>query len=112
MGVYHFASRTKTRDKIATMFNILIINSSKKDTLESVETKNIYRCIIMLGQCWFNDGPTSTTLVQYYLFQRGDCLQKSESDVCDDCKRQIQTSIHGPRNERIKIFSNGRRPRP
>ena len=36
MGVYHFASRTKTRDKIATMFNILIIYSSKKDTLESV----------------------------------------------------------------------------
>ena len=33
MGVYHFASRTKTRDKIATMFNILIIYSSKKDTL-------------------------------------------------------------------------------
>ena len=32
MGVYHFASRTKTRDKIATMFNILIIYSSKKET--------------------------------------------------------------------------------
>ena len=25
MGVYHFVSRTKTRDKIATMYNILII---------------------------------------------------------------------------------------
>ena len=44
MGVYHFVSRTKTRDKIATMYNILIIYSSKKDTLESVETKNIYKC--------------------------------------------------------------------
>ena len=30
MGVYHFVSRTKTRDKIATMYNILIIYSSKK----------------------------------------------------------------------------------
>ena len=39
MGVYLFVSRTKTRDKIATMYNILIIYSSKKDTLESVETK-------------------------------------------------------------------------
>ena len=48
MGVYHFVSRPKTRDKIATMYNILIIYSSKKDTLESVETKNIYKCIIML----------------------------------------------------------------
>ena len=48
MWVYHFVSRTKTRDKIATMYNILIIYSSKKDTLESVETKNIYKCIIML----------------------------------------------------------------
>ena len=48
MGVYHFVSRTKTRDKIATMYNILIIYSSKKNTLESVETKNIYKCIIML----------------------------------------------------------------
>ena len=48
MEVYHFASRTKTRDKIATMFNILIIYSSKKDTLESVETKNIYRCVYII----------------------------------------------------------------
>ena len=48
MGVYHFVSRTKTRDKIATMYNIQIIYSSKKDTLEGVETKNIYKCIIML----------------------------------------------------------------
>ena len=48
MGVYHFVSRTKTRDKIATMYNILIIYSSKKDTLESVETKNIYKSIIIL----------------------------------------------------------------
>ena len=47
MGVYHFVSRTKTRDKIATMYNTLNIYSSKKDTLESVETKNIYKCIIM-----------------------------------------------------------------
>ena len=30
MGVYHFVSRTKTRDEIATMYNILIIYSSKK----------------------------------------------------------------------------------
>ena len=36
--VYHFVSRTKTRDKIAPMYDILIIYSSKKDTLESVET--------------------------------------------------------------------------
>ena len=36
--VYHFVSRTKTRDKIATTYDILIIYSSKKDTLESVET--------------------------------------------------------------------------
>ena len=50
MGVYLFVSRTKTRDKIATMYDILIIYSSKKDTLESVETKNIYKCIIMLQQ--------------------------------------------------------------
>ena len=41
MGVYDFVSRTKTRDKIATMYSILIIYSSKKDTLESVETKYI-----------------------------------------------------------------------
>ena len=34
----HFVSRTKTRDKIAAMYDILIIYSSKKDTLESVET--------------------------------------------------------------------------
>ena len=47
MGVYHFVSRTKTRVKIATMYNILIIYSSKKD-LESVETKNIYKWIITL----------------------------------------------------------------
>ena len=46
--VYHFVSRTKTRDKIATMYDILNIYSSKKDTLESVETLNIYKCIIML----------------------------------------------------------------
>ena len=39
MGVYHFVSRTKTKDKIATMYNILIIYSSKIDTLESVETQ-------------------------------------------------------------------------
>ena len=37
-SVYHFVSRTKTRDKIATMYDMLIIYSSKKDTLESVET--------------------------------------------------------------------------
>ena len=36
--IYHFVSRTKTRYKIATMYDILIIYSSKKDTLESVET--------------------------------------------------------------------------
>ena len=36
--VYHFVSRTKTRDKIATMYDILIIYSRKIDTLESVET--------------------------------------------------------------------------
>ena len=36
--VYHLVSRTKTRDKIATMYDLLIIYSSKKDTLESVET--------------------------------------------------------------------------
>ena len=36
--VYHFVSRTKTRNKIATTYDILIIYSSKKDTLESVET--------------------------------------------------------------------------
>ena len=48
MGVYRFVSRTKTRDNIATIYNILIIYSSKKDTLGSVETKNIYKCIIML----------------------------------------------------------------
>ena len=45
---YHFVSRTKTRDKIANMYNILIIYSSKNDTLESVKNKNIYKCIIML----------------------------------------------------------------
>ena len=43
MGVYHFVSRTKTRDKIATMYSILTIYGSKKDTLGSVETKNIYK---------------------------------------------------------------------
>ena len=48
MAVYRFVSRTKTRDKIATMYNILIIYNSKKDTLKSVETENIYKCIIML----------------------------------------------------------------
>ena len=36
--VYHFVSRTRTRDKIATMYGMLIIYSNKKDTLESVET--------------------------------------------------------------------------
>ena len=41
-------ARPNTRDKIATMFNILIIYSSKKDTLESVETKNIYRCVYII----------------------------------------------------------------
>ena len=67
MGVYHFASRTKTRDKIATMFNILIIYSSKKDTLESVETKNIYRCTIKV------------TILQNVLFvlgRYGDLVQE------------------------------------
>ena len=39
MGVYHFVSRTKTKDKIATMYNILIIYSRKNDTLESVATQ-------------------------------------------------------------------------
>ena len=48
MGVYHFVSLTKTRNKIATKYNSLIIYSSKKNTLESVETKNIYKCLIML----------------------------------------------------------------
>ena len=43
MGVYRFVSRTKTRDKIATMYSILIIYSSEKDTMKSVETKNIYK---------------------------------------------------------------------
>ena len=52
MGVYHFVSRTKP-DKIATMYNILIIvYIVAKKTLESVESKNIYmiiyKCIIML----------------------------------------------------------------
>ena len=56
MGVYRFVSRTKTRDKRATMYNILIIYSSKKDTLESVETKKIYKCIIMLQYNWSNNG--------------------------------------------------------
>ena len=36
--IYHFVSRTKTRYKVATMYEISIIYSSKKDTLESVET--------------------------------------------------------------------------
>ena len=36
--VYHIVSRTKTRDKIAIIYNMLIIYSSKNDTLESVET--------------------------------------------------------------------------
>ena len=63
MGDYYFVFRTKTRDKIATMYmyNILIIYSSKKDTLESVETKNK----LMLAQRrrqWANISPT--------LFQR------------------------------------------
>ena len=31
VGVYHFVSHTKTRDKIATMYNIQIIYGSKKD---------------------------------------------------------------------------------
>ena len=30
MGVYHIVSRTKTRDKVPTMYNILIIYGSKK----------------------------------------------------------------------------------
>ena len=43
MGVYHFVSRTKTRDKIAiSVCNILIIYSNKKDTLESVATDNTF----------------------------------------------------------------------
>ena len=41
MGVYHFVSRTKTRDKIATMYNILIIYSSKKDTKKRKNLKYI-----------------------------------------------------------------------
>ena len=41
MRVYHFVSRTKTRDKIAAMYNILLIYmySSEKDTLKSVATQ-------------------------------------------------------------------------
>ena len=46
--VYHSVSRTKTRNKIATMYNIQIIYRSRKDTLKSVETSNMYKCIIML----------------------------------------------------------------
>ena len=38
MGVYHFVSRTETRDKIGTMYDPQIIYDSKTDTLESVET--------------------------------------------------------------------------
>ena len=41
-GVYHIVSRTKKNNKITTLYNMLIIYSSKKDTLESVETKNFY----------------------------------------------------------------------
>ena len=32
--VYHFVSRTKTRDKIATMYNIQFIYGSKKTLVE------------------------------------------------------------------------------
>ena len=35
--VYHFASRTKTRDKVATMYDILI----RYSTLENVDLKYI-----------------------------------------------------------------------
>ena len=61
MGVYYFVSRTKTRDKIATIYNILIIYSSKKNTLGSVETKNIYKCMDdrlrneLMRYCLIND---------------------------------------------------------
>ena len=36
IGVYHIVSCTKTRDNLAIMYNLLIIYSSKKDTLENV----------------------------------------------------------------------------
>ena len=36
--VYYFVSRTKTRDKISSMYDPQIIYDSKKDNLESVET--------------------------------------------------------------------------
>ena len=36
IGVYHFVSRTKTRDKVAAMYNIQIIYGSKKNTLERI----------------------------------------------------------------------------
>ena len=60
MGVYHFVSRTKTRDKIATMYDPQIIYDSKKDTLESVET-DIYKCIIMLLDI-YSDGNKTTII--------------------------------------------------
>ena len=34
-GDYHFVSRSKTRDKIATMYDPQIIYDSKKDNLET-----------------------------------------------------------------------------
>ena len=38
-GVYHIVPRTKARDKIVIMYNMLIIYSSKKDTLEGENAK-------------------------------------------------------------------------
>ena len=46
IGIYHSVYRTKTRDKIATIYDIQIIYGRRKYPLESLETK--YKCIIML----------------------------------------------------------------
>ena len=41
IGVYHFLLRTKTRDKIATMYNILVIYSSKNKKRHSGKRRNL-----------------------------------------------------------------------
>ena len=90
MGVYHFVSRTKTRDKIATMYNILIIYSSKKDTLDRLPTHLQAIKIVLLvwivvalwsNQCHFNVIPRSNNTQMYTFSHMLYCLWPSTEDL-------------------------------
>ena len=63
--VYHFVSRTKTRDKIGTMYGIVIIYSSKKDSGKRRNLKyiQVHNYATVTGVC----NKTMVTIMWYFL---------------------------------------------